>query len=175
MQTITMNVGDSFVVGGDTTVQFDRAGNDRIHLMIDAPQKVKVLRSTPADSLRADLQVRLEYLAKEIGEEISALDAAQGKELIGAFVSELFLSLARQGQREERRQKAVEGIAAAKAKGVKIGRSRTPLPDNFDAYRQAWRDGELSLQAAADACGMHKATFRRAAQREEETAISAAP
>ena len=131
--------------------------------------------STAADSPDADLQARLELLAQEIDEEISRLDAAQSKELIGAFVSELFLSLARQSQREDRRQKVVEGIAAAKAKGVKFGRARIPLPDNFDEYRQAWRDGEISLQAAANACGMHEATFRRAVQRREEAAVRAAP
>lgn len=173
MYSITMKTGDRLTLGKNTVVQLDRANQDSVHLMIDAPQKGKVVRGTPADS--ADLRERLECLAKEIDEEISALDAAQSKELIGAFVSELFLSLARQRQREERRQKQAAGIAAAKAKGVKFGRARTPLPDNFDECRQAWRDGELSLREAADSCGMGKATFQRAVVREERTASCAAP
>lgn len=173
MQTITMNVGDSFVVGGSTVVQFDRAGNDHIRLTIDAPEKARLVRGAAADS--ADIQARLECLAREISEDVSALDAEESKELIGAFVSELFLALAKQSQREERRQKVVDGIAAAKAKGVKFGRARTPLPDNFDECRQAWRDGELSLQEAADFCGMNRDTFRRAVRRREEPADCAAP
>ena len=160
MYSITMKTGDRLTLGKNTVVQLDRANQDSVHLMIDAPQKGKVVRGTPADS--ADLRERLECLAKEIDEEISALDAAQSKELSGAFVPELC-------------QKQAAGIAAAKAKGVKFGRARTPLPDNFDECRQAWRDGELSLREAADSCGMGKATFQRAVVREERTASCAAP
>ena len=114
-------------------------------------------------------------MAKEIESNISELDSAQSKELIGGFVSELFLSLAKQSQREERRKKQAKGIAAAKARGVKFGRPQTPLPDDFDKCRQAWRDGKLSMQAAAESCGMEKTTFQRAAQRTEQSVSCAAP
>lgn len=167
MYSISMNVGDSFTLGGNTVVQLDRASNGRIHLTIDAPKKVKVVRGGSTDSAGEDLQAQLEHMAKEIDAGIAEMDAAQSKELISAFVSEVFLSLARQSQKEERRRKQAEGIAAAKARGVKFGPARKPLPDNFDECHRAWRDGDLSLREAADSCGMRRDTFWRAIQREE--------
>ena len=53
-----------------------------------------------------------------------------------------------------------EGIAAAKAKGIRFGRPPKPLPDNFhDAY-QKWKQGEITGIAAAKECGMPLSTFR---------------
>lgn len=115
-----------------------------------------------------ELQAKLKELTAEIVSDLSALDAAHSKELLGDFVSDLFVALAEQRRREERRQKQAEGIAAAKAKGVRFGRPAAPLPDNFDQLRQAWRSGQMSLQQAASACGMAKATFYNAALRREE-------
>ena len=115
-----------------------------------------------------ELQAKLKELTAEIVSDLSALDAAHSKELLGDFVSDLFVALAEQRRREERRQKQAEGIAAAKAKGVRFGRTAAPLPDNFDQLRQAWRSGQMSLQQAASACGMAKATFYNAALRREE-------
>ena len=171
MYSITMNIGDTLTFGDDSVVQLDRIGNGRVRLMIDAPHKAKVVRGAAMDA--KELQMRLQCLAQELDDEIATLNSDQSKELIGAFVSELFLSLARQSQREERRQKAAESVAAAKAKGVKLGQSRVPLPDNFDVCRQAWRSGELTLQAAADSCGMVRTTFQRAVQRQERRAGAA--
>ena len=78
--------------------------------------------------------------------------------------------MAEQSRKEERRQKQAEGIAAAKAKGVRFGRPGKPLPDNFDEARRAWRKGELSLQQAADLCGIPRGTFYNAVVRREQTA-----
>lgn len=158
MYSITMNVGDSFTIGGNTVVQLDRANNGRIHLTIDAPKNVKIVRGEKPEGTE-DLQARLEHMAKEIDTGISAMGAVRSKELISAFVSELFLSLARQSQKEERRQKQAEGIAAARAKGVKFGRARKSLPENFYQVYQDWRDGKMVLREAADACGMAPTTF----------------
>lgn len=66
-------------------------------------------------------QSRLQQLAREVMSEISKLDPSCSKELLGVFVSELFLLVAEQGCREVRRQRQAEGIAAAKAKGVHFG------------------------------------------------------
>ena len=117
---------------------------------------------------REELQAKLQRLAREISSDLDALESVQSKELLSDFVSQLFLSAADQSRREGRRQKQAEGIAAAKAKGVRFGRPAAPLPDNFDQLRQAWRSGQMSLQQAASACGMAKATFYNAALRREE-------
>lgn len=117
-----------------------------------------------------ELRGQLKALAQEIVSSLSGLDPEQSRELLGGFVSDLFLSVAEQSRKEERRQKQAEGIAAAKAKGVRFGRPGKPLPDNFDEARRAWRAGELSLQQAADLCGIPRGTFYNAVVRREQTA-----
>ncbi len=97
------------------------------------------------------------------------LDAVcENKELMDAFLSEMFLALAKASSRRERRKRQAEGIAAAKARGVQFGKKTPPLPENFDMIRQAWRNGEYSLIDAAKLCGMPKSTFYNAVQRAEE-------
>lgn len=114
-----------------------------------------------------ETQERIQKLVQEVLRDISELDPAHSKELLGAFVSELFLSVANEERREYRRQQQAEGIAAARERGVKFGRSRKPLPENFEEYHAAWRGGRMSLREAARACGMSHATFRNAALRME--------
>lgn len=114
------------------------------------------------------LQVKLKALAQEISSDLSALEPVESKELLSDFVSELFLAAAKENQRKERRQKQAEGIAAAKARGVRFGRTGKPIPDNFDEIYHAWREGTLSLRKAADACGLARGTFYGMAIRKEE-------
>ena len=115
------------------------------------------------------LQIKLKRLAEEIASDLSSVGPALSKELLGGFVSDLFLVVAEQRRRAERRQKQAEGIAAAKAKGVHFGRPAKPLPEGFDEIHQAWRDGRISLQQAADACGIARGTFYNIAMRREQT------
>ena len=95
------------------------------------------------------LQAELRELAQEIAGSLSAVDAASGRELLSDFVSELFFCVTEQQRREDRRQKQAQGIAAAKARGVRFGRTARPVPDNFDQLHQAWREGRISLKQAA--------------------------
>ena len=64
-----------------------------------------------------------------------------------------------QNERDFIRKWQAEGIAAAKAKGVKFGRPPIPLPDNFYPVHKAWRAKKLTLKQAAAACGMPAGTF----------------
>lgn len=121
---------------------------------------------------KEQMQAKLKVLAAEISSDLSALEAEQSKELLSDFVSELFLAAARHKQQQERRQKQAEGIAAAKARGIRFGRTAKPVPENFDALYQAWRGGELSLQKAADACGLSRATFYSMATRREQSSCA---
>ena len=114
---------------------------------------------------RGQVQEKLRLLAEEITEDLSRLESAQSKELLSDFVSELFLSMAKQDQQAVRRQKQAEGIAAAKARGVRFGPSRKPLPENFSENYRAWQSGEMTLAQAAETCGMTRASFYRAVDR----------
>lgn len=117
---------------------------------------------------KKQLQDKLNALAEEITADLSHLEVIQRKEVLSDFVSELFLRMAKQDQKETRQQKQADGIAAAKARGVQFGPSRKPLPENFDRCYQAWRNGQMSKSQAAQSCGMTRVAFWRAVERMEE-------
>ena len=103
--------------------------------------------------------------------DMPLLDTRQGRDLTGTLISDIVLQLlsyVAQTERENIRQRQAEGIAAAKASGVHFGPLPKVLPGNFEEYRQAWRDGVITLRAAAEACGMPKSTFRGASLRAEQ-------
>ena len=94
--------------------------------------------------------------------DMPLLDTRQGKDLLGTFIADLvlqILSFVAQNEREYIRKRQAEGIAAAKAKGVKFGRKPLPLPENFYEVHQAWRSKKLTLKQAAAACNMPVGTF----------------
>lgn len=72
-------------------------------------------------------------------------------------------------EQNEDRQRQAEGIAAAKARGVRFGRVPKPLPDNFYEVYQQWRVKKLSVSEAAKACGMPQSTFFDKAKAYEKT------
>lgn len=123
-----------------------------------------------------DIQKVWRVLTKEIGIDICVidmplLDTRQGKDLMGTFIADLvlqILSFVAQSERENIRKRQAEGIAAAKAKGVRFGRPAIPLPENFDAVHRAWRNKKMTLQQAADACEMPVGTFYSKARKKEE-------
>ena len=130
--------------------------------------RCRVLVSPDGEQTR--MQAELQGLARSIVSGLSSLEPAQSKALLDSFVSELFLSVAKQEQHETRRRRQAEGIAAAKARGVQYGRTPKPLPDNFEECYQKWRSGEISMRKAALDCGMSKTSFRGAVTRKEQAA-----
>lgn len=106
-------------------------------------------------------------LTKEKGVDIAVLDmplldTRRGKDLMGTFLSDIVLqvlSFVAENERDNIRQRQAEGIAAAKARGVRFGRPPLPLPDNFHTLHQAWRGQKITLRQAARACGMPTGTF----------------
>lgn len=63
-------------------------------------------------------------------------------------------------QKELRRRQA-EGIAAARSKGVRFGRPKTKIPENFEVIVKAWEDKKISAVDAMEMCGLKAATFYR--------------
>jgi len=114
-------------------------------------------------------------LTKERGVDIVVLDmplldTRRGKDLMGTFLSDIVLqvlSFVAENERSNIRQRQAEGIAAAKARGVKFGRPPTPLPENFQQVHRDWRNKKLTLYEAATACAMPVGTFYAKAVRFE--------
>lgn len=99
--------------------------------------------------------------------DMPLLDTRRGKDLLGTFISDLvlqLLSFVAENERTNIKQRQAEGIAAAKAKGIRFGRPPKPLPDNFHEAYQRWKQGEITGTAAAKKCGMPLSTFRYRAE-----------
>ena len=117
-------------------------------------------------------------LTKEKGVDIVVLDmplldTRRGKDLMGTFLSDIVLqvlSFVAENERAAIHQRQAEGIAAAKARGVRFGRPPRPLPENFPAVHRAWRSKKLTLKQAAKACEMPVGTFYSKAVQWETTA-----
>lgn len=95
--------------------------------------------------------------------DMPLLDTRRGKDLMGTFLSDIVLqvlSFVAENERTNIRLRQAEGIAAAKAKGIRFGRVPKPLPENFHTVYQRWKSGEITGTAAAKECGMPLSTFR---------------
>ena len=111
-------------------------------------------------------------LTKEKGIDIVVLDmplldTRRGKDLMGTFLSDIVLqvlSFVAENERTNIRQRQAEGIAAAKARGVRFGRPPRPLPENYHSAYQKWKAGAITGTAAARECGMPLSTFRYRAE-----------
>lgn len=154
------------------------------------PQYKKLLRKLKKDDLLyiksidrlgrnyEEILEQWRVLTKEKGIDIVVLDmplldTRRGKDLMGTFLSDIVLqvlSFVAENERTNIRQRQAEGIAAAKAKGVKFGRPPLPLPDNFYEVHKDWRAKKITLKQAANACDMPVGTFYGKARKFENVA-----
>lgn len=90
------------------------------------------------------------------------LDTRRGKDLMGTFLSDIVLqvlSFVAENERTNIKQRQAEGIAVAKAKGVRFGRPPRPLPENFYKTYRKWKSGKITGVEAANACNMPMSTY----------------
>lgn len=95
--------------------------------------------------------------------DMPLLDTSFGKDFFGTFISDLVLQILSFQAEQERifiKQRQAEGIAEAKRKGVKFGRPRKPLPDNFDELYERYLNNEPITQLALDCKGISESTLR---------------
>ena len=125
----------------------------------------------------ADLNEQWRIITKEKGADIVVidmplLDTRREKNLLGTLISDIVLALLSYVAENERmniRQRQAEGIAAAKARGVKFGRPPLPIPDNFYKAHSEWRSGRISMEQAAKDCNMLPKTFYSKAVKYEKS------
>lgn len=116
-----------------------------------------------------EIQQQWRLLTREIGVDICVLDmplldTRKGKDLMGTFIADLvlqILSFVAQNERESIRKRQAEGIAAAKARGVVMGRPMVPTPAGFGETIELWESKRISLQEALERTGMKSSTFYR--------------
>ena len=88
----------------------------------------------------------------------------EGKNLVGKFISDIVLqvlSFVAQNERETMRVRQAEGIKTAKARGVKFGRPRISLPNNFEIVAKQYLKKEITNKKACEILGMTRGSFFR--------------
>lgn len=150
----------------------------------DRPQYKKLVRRMKSGDLLyilsidrlgrnyAEIQNQWRVLTKEIGIDICVidmplLDTRTCKDLMGTFIADLvlqILSFVAQSERENIKKRQAQGIAAAKAKGVHMGRPVKGVPDNFGELVKLREKKKISLEQILQECGMSEATFYRRLQ-----------
>jgi len=94
--------------------------------------------------------------------DIPLLDTRQGRDLTGTLIADIVLQLlsyVAQTEREFIKQRQAEGIAAAKAKGVRFGVKAKEKPPEYKIYLARWQRGEISARAAAKQLNVTHPTF----------------
>ena len=158
----------------------------------ERPQYRKMVRKLKKDDLLyiksidrlgrnySEILEQWRILTKEKGIDIVVLDmplldTRQGRDLMDTFIADLvlqILSFVAQSERESIKKRQAEGIAAAKARGVKFGRPPSPLPENFRDVHRDWRAKKVTLRQAAERCAMPEGTFyAKAVRLERENTI----
>ena len=102
--------------------------------------------------------------------DMPLLDTRKGRDLIGTLISDIVLQLlsyVAQTEREFIHQRQAEGIAAAKARGVKFGRKPKERPAEYEHLRDEWRAGRISARAAARQLGVAHRTFMKWVEQED--------
>lgn len=116
-----------------------------------------------------EIQNQWRVLTKEIGADICVidmplLDTRQGKDLMGTFIADLvlqILSFVAQNERENIRKRQLQGIAAAKAKGVRFGRPEKEIPPEFISFIREWEKKKITLAEILNMCQISESTFYR--------------
>ena len=116
-----------------------------------------------------EVQEQWRMLTKEIGVDICVidmplLDTRAGKDLMGTFIADLvlqILSFVAESERDNIRKRQEQGIAVAKAKGVKFGRPKIKVPLEFPEIVAEWERKEITFDEALKKSGLSQSTFYR--------------
>lgn len=116
-----------------------------------------------------EIQEQWRILTKECGADIVVidmplLDTRRGKDLMGTFMSDIVLQLlafVAQKEYENIHTRQAQGIAAARAKGVKFGRPFKKPPENFALLVKQWERGQIEFKDVLVKSGLSEGTFYR--------------
>jgi len=148
---------------------FDRPNYKKLMRKLKAGDLLYILSIDRLGRNYEEIQKQWRVLTKEIGIDICVLDmplldTRNGKDLMGTFIADLvlqILSFVAQSERENIKKRQAQGIAAAKAKGRKIGTPEKQAPDDFGKIVKMWEQKKLPFAEVLKRCNMSEATFYR--------------
>lgn len=148
---------------------FQRTNYEKLVSQLNPGDLIYILSIDRLGRNYVEIQNQWRILTKEIGIDICVidmplLDTRSGKDLMGTFIADLvlqILSFVAENERENIRKRQRQGIAAAKKRGVRFGRPRLTIPDNFKDIVWAWKQGNIKLDETLKKCRMSKSTFYR--------------
>ena len=161
----------------ETDIYMDRqSGKDfdrpQYKIMVGRLEKGDLLYILSIDRLGRnyeEIQRQWRILTKEICIDICVidmplLDTRNGKDLMGTFIADLvlqILSFVAESERSNIRKRQEQGIAAAKARGVRFGRPEARVPEEFPKIVRDWERKRISIDEALEKCGVSESTFYR--------------
>ena len=175
-QLIAMNKNnvpkDNVYIDKQSGKDFERPQYKKLVKKLKAGDLLYILSIDRLGRNYEEIQKQWRMLTKDIGIDICVidmplLDTRNGKDLMGTFIADLvlqILSFVAQNERENIKKRQAQGIAAAKAKGVKFGRPKAKLPENFDEIVKKWRKKDISIKTAIMLSGLSEKTFYRNAR-----------
>ena len=116
-----------------------------------------------------EMTKQLDIITREKGAAIVVIDLPlldtrnkYGNDLTAKLISNLVIqvfSYVAETERTMNHQRTMEGLAAARARGVKFGRKPMEKPKGYEALREQWERKEISARKAAEALGVSTPTF----------------
>ncbi len=148
---------------------FERPNYTRLLNKIESGDLLYVLSIDRLGRNYEEIQQQWHIITKEKGVDVCVmdmplLDTRQGKDLMGTFIADLvlqILSFVAENERANIKKRQAEGIAAAKARGIRFGRQRKELPDDFSAVVDAWEQKKILLPDLLVKYNISEATFYR--------------
>ena len=121
---------------------------------------------------KTDIKSELQYF-KDNGIRLKVIDLPttmmelpEGQEWVFEMVNNILIEVLGTIAEQERttiRQRQAEGIAAAKAKGKKLGRPAVAVPENWDDVYASWKNGEITAKEAMKRTGLKRTSFYKIA------------
>jgi len=148
---------------------FDRRAYARLTKRLCAGDLLYIVSIDRLGRNYEEIQNQWRILTKEKGVDIAVLDmplldTRRDKDLLGTFIADLVLqvlSFTAQSERDNIRARQAQGIAAAKVRGVHMGRPVKKLPDNFRALAKRWARRELTTTEFMKQTGLKETTLYR--------------
>lgn len=100
--------------------------------------------------------------------DMPLLDTTAAQGLLAVFIANIvlqILSFVAETERQQIKARQREGIAAARARGVRFGRPKVKLPPEFSAACESYLNRRESLRSAAQSCGLPQTTFWRSCRK----------